>query len=146
MATRLGGKLVKITGPIAEWEKKVGSMDLVHLSGGLLIHCEASDDMWTHTQESTEWGVEHGHNVDKYGVISKEDMKKEIAMLIEELEKVKAKKEEMEKALKLEIKELKHENDVLRRQRNKCLVMPEAPQAGMIYYIPCVHFNTEASL
>jgi MFS-type transporter involved in bile tolerance (Atg22 family) len=42
-------------------------------------------------------------------------MKKEIAMLIEELEKVKAKKEEMEKALKLEIKELKHENDVLRR-------------------------------
>ncbi len=23
--------------------------------------------MWTHTQESTEWGVEHGHNVDKYG-------------------------------------------------------------------------------
>jgi hypothetical protein len=42
-------------------------------------------------------------------------MKKEIAMLIEELEKVKAKKEEMEKALKLEIKKLKNENDVLRR-------------------------------
>jgi hypothetical protein len=42
-------------------------------------------------------------------------MKKEIAMLIEELEKEKAKQEGMEKALKLEIKELKHENDVLRR-------------------------------
>jgi hypothetical protein len=40
-------------------------------------------------------------------------MKKEIAMLKEELEK--AKKEEMEKALKVEIKELKHQNDVLRR-------------------------------
>ncbi|EFX74053.1 hypothetical protein DAPPUDRAFT_252370 [Daphnia pulex] len=26
----------KVPGPIAEWEKKVGSMDLVHLSGGLL--------------------------------------------------------------------------------------------------------------
>jgi hypothetical protein len=37
-------------------------------------------------------------------------MKKKIAMLKEELEKVK--KEEMEKALKVEIKELKHENDV----------------------------------
>jgi hypothetical protein len=24
-------------GPIAEWEKKVGSLDLVHLSGGLLV-------------------------------------------------------------------------------------------------------------
>jgi jumonji domain-containing protein 2 len=36
-------------------------------------------------------------------LVSKEDMKKEIAMLKEELEKVKAKKEEIEKALKVEI-------------------------------------------
>ena len=27
----------RFLGPIAEWEKKVGSMDLVRLSGGLLI-------------------------------------------------------------------------------------------------------------
>jgi hypothetical protein len=27
----------RFLGPIAEWEKKVGSMDLVHLSGGLLV-------------------------------------------------------------------------------------------------------------
>jgi hypothetical protein len=27
----------RFLGPIAEWEKKVGSMDLVRLSGGLLV-------------------------------------------------------------------------------------------------------------
>ena len=27
----------RFLGPIAEWGKKVGSMDLVHLSGGLLV-------------------------------------------------------------------------------------------------------------
>jgi hypothetical protein len=27
----------RFLGPIAEWEKKVGSMDLVHLNGGLLV-------------------------------------------------------------------------------------------------------------
>ena len=28
----------RFLGPIAEWEKKVGSMDLVRLSGGLLVN------------------------------------------------------------------------------------------------------------
>ncbi len=40
-------------------------------------------------------------------------MKREIVMLKEELRRWRPKKEEMEKALKIEIKELKHENDVL---------------------------------
>ncbi len=57
-----------------------------------------------------------------------------MTMLKEELRKVKAEKDEMEKALEIEIKELRHENDILRLN------------GGILKFFFLISINTNISL